>query len=224
MKRIAVIVAGGSGSRMGADRPKQFLELEGKPLLVHSVEAFVEAFGDIGIIVVLPAAFLEAGRGILAAHLPEVQVAFTEGGATRYDSVRLGLSLVEGPAIVFVHDAVRCLVTPSLIRNCHRQALEKGSAIPAVAVKDSMRMVGEGSSRVVDRELLRAVQTPQTFHTDLILPAFLQAYDPAFTDEATVVERSGRSIELIEGEETNIKVTYPTDLLVAERILRSRLT
>jgi 2-C-methyl-D-erythritol 4-phosphate cytidylyltransferase len=224
MKSIAVIVAGGSGSRMGTDRPKQFLELEGKPLLVHSAIAFREAFADIDIVLVLPQVHLDEGMTLMAAHLPDVRVRFTEGGATRYDSVRRGLALVEGPAIVFVHDAVRCLVTASLIRNCYFRAMEKGSAIPAVAVKDSMRMVGDGASRVVDREKLRAVQTPQTFHTDLILPAFAQAYDPSFTDEATVVESSGRSIELIEGEETNIKVTYPTDLIVAEKIMRSRLT
>jgi len=222
MKTFAVIVAGGSGSRMGSAQPKQFLDLEGKPVLVHTADAFLRAFPSIELVVVLPAAFLEKGREILVRYFPDNTIHFTEGGATRFHSVQQGLQKVKGPGIVFIHDAVRCVVSSSLIQRCYTQALETGSAIPAVPVKDSIRMVQEKKSSAVDRNLLRAVQTPQTFHSDIILPAFLQEYDAAFTDEATVVEKFGQQISLIEGEETNIKVTYPIDLLVAATILQNR--
>lgn len=224
MKPTAVIVAGGAGSRMGAAVPKQFLTLNDRPLLVHTIEAFAHAYEDMDIIVVLPAAFIEQGSDIIAKYLPDVQVFFTEGGETRFHSVKKGLSLVQEPSVVFVHDAVRCLVSVSLIRRCYDQAILKGSAIPAVAVRDSMRMLADDGHEVVDRDRLRAIQTPQTFRSDWIQPAFLQPFEPAFTDEATVVERYGNQVSLIEGEETNIKVTYPVDLIIAAEILRSRAT
>ena len=224
MKPTAVIVAGGAGSRMGAAVPKQFLTLNDRPLLVHTIEAFAHAYEDMDIIVVLPAAFIEQGSDIIAKHLPGVQVFFTEGGETRFHSVKKGLSLVREPSVVFVHDAVRCLVSVSLIRRCYDQTILKGSAIPAVAVRDSMRMLADDGHGVVDRDRLRAIQTPQTFLSDWIQPAFLQPFDSAFTDEATVVERYGKQVSLIEGEETNIKVTFPVDLIIAAEILRSRAT
>jgi len=222
MKTFAVIVAGGSGNRMGTALPKQFLDLEGKPVLVHTAAAFLAAFPLIELIIVLPEAYLEKGRALLLQYFPDSSIHFTEGGATRFHSVQQGLGKVTGPAIVFIHDAVRCLVTPSLIQRCYTQALELGSAIPAVSVKDSIRMVTSNETTVVDREMLRAIQTPQTFRSEIILPAFQQEYDPAFTDEATVVEKLSQPVNLIEGEETNIKVTYPVDLLVAAKILQRR--
>jgi 2-C-methyl-D-erythritol 4-phosphate cytidylyltransferase len=222
MKTFAVIVAGGAGNRMGTALPKQFLDLEGKPVLVHTAEAFLEAFPLIELVIVLPAAYLEKGRALLLQYFPANNIHFTEGGATRFHSVQRGLGKVQGPAIVFIHDAVRCLVSPSLIQRCYTQALELGSAIPAVSVKDSIRMVTANETTVVDRSMLRAIQTPQTFRSEIILPAFQQEYDPSFTDEATVVEKLMQPVNLIEGEETNIKVTYPVDLLVAAKILEGR--
>lgn len=223
MKSVAVIVAGGTGSRMGAPSPKQFLELQGRPLLVHTVEAFVKALPDIDIIVVLPSSYWEEGGVLLARYLPEVTVFFAEGGPTRFRSVQNGLALVKDPAILFVHDAARCLVTPSLIRRCHALALEKGSAVPVVPVRDSMRIVSDEGHAVADRERLRAVQTPQTFRSEILLPAMSQPYDTSFTDEATVVERYGHRVELLEGEPDNIKITYPVDLVVATQVLASRV-
>jgi 2-C-methyl-D-erythritol 4-phosphate cytidylyltransferase len=222
MKTFAVIVAGGSGNRMGTAVPKQFLDLEGKPLIVHTAEAFLKAFPSIELIMVLPAAYQEMGKELLLKHLPENNLHLAEGGSTRFESVKQGLQKVKGASIVFIHDAVRCLVSTSLIQRCYEQASLLGTAIPAVAVKDSIRMVSTDETSVVDRDMLRSIQTPQTFHSDIIIPAFQQEYEPSFTDEATVVEKYGQKIELIEGEETNIKVTYPIDLLVAENILRSR--
>ncbi len=222
MKTFAVIVAGGAGNRMGTALPKQFLDLEGKPVLVHTAEAFLEAYPLIELVIVLPDAYLEKGRALILQYFPDKNIQFTEGGETRFHSVQKGLGKVKGPSIVFIHDAVRCLVSPSLIQRCYTQALEWGSAIPAVSVKDSIRMLTANETTVVDRNLLRAIQTPQTFHSDIILPAFQQEYDPSFTDEATVVEKLSHRINLVEGEETNIKVTYPVDLLVAAKILEGR--
>lgn len=224
MRNFAVIVAGGSGTRMQSDRPKQFLSLSGRPILAHSVQAFLDALEAPVVIVVLPAAHVSEGRDLLTGLFPEADLRFVEGGETRFHSVQRGLALVEGPGIVHVHDAVRCLVTPALIRRCETHARERGSAIPAVPVRDSMRLVGGEDTEVVDRDRLRAVQTPQSFRSEWILAAFGQSYDPSFTDEATVAERHGLRVDLVEGEETNIKVTFPLDLFVAERILAERVS
>jgi 2-C-methyl-D-erythritol 4-phosphate cytidylyltransferase len=175
------------------------------------------------VVVVLPCAYLETGSDLVARYLPDQTVFFAEGGETRFHSVQRGLQLVREPAIVFVHDAVRCLVSPDLIRRCYQQAVATGSAIPAVAVSDSIRMITGDVHVPVDRSGLRAIQTPQTFQSGILLPAFLQPYDPAFTDEASVVERQGCRVDLIEGEASNIKVTWPVDLIVAEKLLHSRV-
>ncbi len=222
MKKYAVIVAGGSGQRMGAAIPKQFLLLQGKPLLWYSLQTFLHAFEDIKIILVLPADNLTEGEQ-LAKDLDAVErITVTAGGATRFHSVQNGLKLVSSPSIVFVHDGVRCLVSPALIQGCYTQALEKGSAIPAVAATDSIRILGGDGHTVADRNLVRIIQTPQTFQSDILLPAFKQDFSEGFTDEATVVEAFGKPVFLIEGEYSNIKITRPVDLLVAEKILAER--
>ncbi len=223
MKKFAVIVAGGSGQRMGADTPKQFLLLKGKPLLWHTLQAFLSAFDDLQIILVLPASHMleaeEIRRGLLSDQTRVFPVA---GGETRFHSVQNGLKLVNGPAVVFVHDGVRCLVTKELIRKCYAQALEKGSAIPAVAATDSIRIVNADGHKVADRSQVRIIQTPQTFLSDVLLPAFDQSYTANFTDEATVAEAFGREVFLIDGEYENIKITRPADLLIATSILDQR--
>lgn len=207
---------------MGADRPKQFLLLQGKSLLWHSVQAFLAAFDDMHIVLVLPEANLDEGRRLAEDCNAVDRISVTAGGETRFHSVQNGLALVQEPAVVFVHDGVRCLVTPELIRRCYTQALEKGSAIPAVAATDSIRMMDGDNSKVVDRNLVRIIQTPQTFTSAVLLPAYRTAYNPAFTDEATVAEHAGQTVFLIEGEHTNIKITRPVDLLIGERILAER--
>ncbi len=223
MKKFAVIVAGGSGTRMGGAVPKQFLEIQGKPLIYYSAKAFVDAFPDIQIIVVFPADFLKTGEEIFSKFPSQHTVVFTKGGSTRFHSVQNGLKMVEPSSVVFVHDAVRCLASPAMIQRCYQQALEKGSAIPAITVKDSVRLIDEkGSTSPLNRELLRSVQTPQTFQSDLLMAAFNQEYQATFTDEATVLENAGHKVELIEGEETNIKITFPVDMIIAEQILKSR--
>lgn len=218
MQKHAIIVAGGSGTRMGSSMPKQFLDLRGKPVIIHTIETFLKAYPEMDIILVFPEAYLSEGEEMVNTLLPGVRFRTTTGGTTRYHSVQNGLRMVTEPSVIFVHDAVRCLVSAELIRLCHDQALEKGSAIPVVAVRDSLRRKSGTSSEVVDRDGVVQVQTPQTFRSDILLPASHQVFRPEFTDEATVVEASGVEVNLVPGEETNIKLTLPADLVMAEMI------
>lgn len=219
MKKFAVIAAGGSGTRMASSVPKQFLQLNGKAVLWHTIKAFTDAFEDIQLIIVSPAEHLQTAKDICKDFF---NTRYAEGGNTRFHSVKNGLASVEKDSIVFVHDAVRCLITPDLIKRCYHQAVEKGSAIPAIAVNDSIRIVDDNSSKVVNRNTIRIIQTPQTFHSEILLQAFAVDYNDSFTDEATVVETSGKEVHLIDGEQTNIKITRPIDLLIAEKILQER--
>jgi 2-C-methyl-D-erythritol 4-phosphate cytidylyltransferase len=222
MRKYAVIVAGGSGLRMGADKPKQFLLLRGKPILYHTLFQFFKAFPDIFIFLVLPYDFLLEGQELMSEFGPNTNIQLVVGGATRFHSVQNGLNKIIEPGVVFVHDGVRCLLTESLIKRCFEQALSFGTAIPAVAATDSIRIIQGNKSQVADRNMVRIIQTPQTFLTSILLPAFETAYSDTFTDEATVVEASGQKIHLMEGEYSNIKITRPVDLLIAENILLQR--
>lgn len=222
MSKVAVIVAGGSGSRMGKEIPKQFLLINNKPILLYTISAFVDAYPDIRIILVLHADYWEYTRQILQESNMHHHIEFVRGGSTRFESVKNGLSSVGDEEIVFVHDAVRCMVSPQLIRKCADAALEHGSAIPVIPVRDSLRKweMNTGNTHAVSRQDLYIVQTPQTFKTEIILKATQMDDDPSFTDEATVVESMGLSVHLIEGEEKNIKITFPEDLRYAEWMLR----
>ncbi len=222
MKKYAVIVAGGEGQRMGSTIPKQFLVLAGKQLLWYTLQTFLHAFEDLQIILVLPEAHLKEGENFASMTGAAERVTVIAGGKTRFHSVQNGLKLITDESIIFVHDGVRCLVTDKLLQRCFAQALHKGSAIPAVAATDSIRIVDEEGQAVADRNSVRIIQTPQTFRSTILLPAFFQEYREDFTDEATVVEASGQEIFLIEGEYDNIKVTRPIDLVVAEKILEER--
>ena len=220
MKKFAVLVAGGSGTRMNSSIPKQFLELKGKPVLCHTISVFLRAYSDIHIILVLPKTFLEEGHNILRSYFPDLSsFSIVEGGDTRFHSVKNGLNKVEHDSIVFVHDAVRCLLTEKLIHRLFDSALEKGNAVPMVLSKDSVRILEEGGSRTIDRSKLAMIQTPQVFKSGALLHAFTTDYRETFTDEASVAEAAGISIHLIEGEENNLKITRPIDLIVAEQLL-----
>lgn len=223
MKKYAVIVAGGSGQRMGTEVPKQFLLLKGKPLLHYTIQSFLLAYADLKVILVLPQQHVHKGQQIVNEMGAEERVQITAGGETRFDSVKNGLQLVQQPSIVFVQDGVRCLVSQQLIRNCYEQAIEKGSAIPAVAATDSIRIEDGTSHYSIDRNKVRIVQTPQTFQSGILLEAFKQHYNPAFTDEATVVEAAGNQVFLIDGEYNNLKITRPIDLCIAEKLLEEAI-
>lgn len=222
MKKYAVIVAGGLGKRMGADLPKQFLLLKDKPLLYYTIDTFLKAFDDLQIILVLPEEHTDHGREIIDAWFDKSRIQITIGGETRFESVKKGLSLINEESIVFVHDAVRCLVTDDLLKRCYENALETGNAVPALSSKETVRLVVNEENKLLDRDDVMLIQTPQTFHSKILLPAFKIDYKEKFTDEANVVEAFGIKINLVAGEETNIKITKPMDLLVAEKILEER--
>jgi len=222
MKKYAVIVAGGSGMRMGTVVPKQFLPLQGKPVLWYTLTAFLDSFPDLDIILVLPEAHIQTGQEILRSTYAPDRIWMAVGGETRFHSVRNGLSHIHQHSIVFVHDGVRCLLTPQLIRRCFAMAQERGNAIPAITAVDSIRIEHFDHNEFIDRSKVRIIQTPQTFYSDIIKAAFEQEYEDTFTDEASVVERLGVKIHLIEGESTNIKITHPIDVLIAEKILEER--
>ena len=223
MKKYAVIVAGGAGTRMESTIPKQFLLLGGKPLLSCSIDSFLLAYSDLQIILVLADQDLEKAQETLAVCIDASRIRIAAGGKTRFHSVKNGLALVPDDAIVFIHDGVRCLVTVQLIHRCYEMALEKGNAIPAIKATDSMRIEKDGANQVIDREKIKLIQTPQTFQAQLIRKAFEQEYREIFTDEATVLEQLGYRIHLVAGEDTNIKITRPLDLLLAEKIIESRV-
>jgi len=219
MKKFAVIVAGGMGSRMNHTVPKQFLLLNGKPVLYYTIKAFLQAYADLQIILVLPEAHVSAGQEIIDAFFDYERIQITVGGRTRFHSVQNGLAMINDESIIFVHDAVRCLVTEDLIHRCYEAALEQGSAIPVVDSRDSLRMITDEGNEALERSRIKLVQTPQTFHSKILLPAFKIDYKEKFTDEATVVESFGLKVQLIAGEENNLKITSTVDLLIAERLI-----
>jgi len=219
MKKYAVVVAGGSGSRMNALLPKQFLLLKGKPILFYTLDTFLKSYPDLNIILVLPEEFIAAGQEIIDAFFDYSRIQITAGGRTRFHSVQNGLQLIKEESIIFVHDGVRCLLTTALVQRCYEGALENGAAIPVINPKDSIRMVTGELNEAISRDIIKLVQTPQTFHSKILLPAFNIDFKDKFTDEASVVEAFGIKVHLVEGEENNIKITTPTDLLLAEQLL-----
>jgi 2-C-methyl-D-erythritol 4-phosphate cytidylyltransferase len=224
MKKIAVIVAGGSGTRMGMEVPKQFLLLKEKPLLYFSIKAFLDAYEDMQVILVMHPGYLDRGQEIVDAYFDKERIRITAGGETRFHSVQKGLTLIEEESIIFVHDAVRCLLSVDLVRRCYEKAVTEGTAIPAIPSKDSIRLVTDNGPEVYDRNKVMLIQTPQTFHSKIIIPAYQIEYKEKFTDEATVAEAYGMNVSLVEGEDTNIKITRPLDLIIAEKVLQNFAT
>jgi len=233
MDKIAIIVAAGSGTRMGSRVPKQFLHLKGKPIILHTIEAFIKAIPAIQIRLVLPAAQITDGQSLLAEKPYIHQITFIAGADSRFKSVRNGLHGISPDSLVAIHDGVRCLISPELIHRCFDSAAAFGSAIPVIPATDSLREVFYESqddmnpdkteaSKAIDRTKIRLVQTPQTFKTSLILAAFSQQDQPAFTDEASVLEATGQRVHLVEGDPENIKMTRPVDLILAAAILDQR--
>lgn len=220
-----VVVAGGSGSRMGAAKPKQFLEIAGRPILVRTVERMRDALPEAEIVVVLPEAHVELWRECYTKADCRVEHRVALGGATRFDSVASGIAtLSDDCQLIAVHDGVRPLLSSEVIHRGVECASESGAAVPVIAVVDSIREVDSVGSHVVDRSRLRAVQTPQVFRADLLKKAYAEVgarlEDRAkATDDASVVEMAGYEVALYDGEPQNLKLTTPTDLSVAEVIL-----
>ena len=205
---------------MGSQIPKQFLELNGLPVLIHSMKAFLKYFENINIILVLPETELERWSTLCDKHNFKQDHTVCIGGDTRFKSVKNGLDHVPEEGWVAVHDAVRPLASADLIKRCFAEAEKNGNAVPVVPVKDSMREVLGEENHQADRNIFRLIQTPQVFDARTLKKAFEQAYRSSFTDEANVVEALGVKIYLMDGEPSNIKITTQEDLIVAEALLR----
>lgn len=218
MRKYVVIVAGGSGSRMKSELPKQFIELAGLPILMHTLKAF--HFDGIKIILVLPEQQITFWQQLISRHQFDVPHEIVKGGVARFHSVKNGLDAIqETKGLVAIHDGVRPLIDREIITNSYKQAATYGNAIVSVALKDSIRSISENGNQQEDRSKFKLIQTPQTFQLKLIKDAFLQEYDPLFTDDASVLEKAGHHIHLIDGSYQNIKITTPEDLLTAESFL-----
>lgn len=222
MKYATVIVAGGSGKRMGGDIPKQFMPLAGKPVLMHTVGLFHAFNSGMFIVVVLPKEHLATWHSLCEQHAFSIPHVVVSGGSERFHSVSNALSVLpEGIDIVAVHDGVRPFASPDTIARAFTAAEKYGAAIPVVPITDSLRYIeAGGESHAVNRSDFRAVQTPQCFRTDLLKKAYGTGFSPFFTDDASVVEASGNKIVLTEGNSENIKITTPVDLAIAEIIVR----
>ena len=217
MKDYVIIVAAGSGSRMKAALPKQFIDLKGKPVLLHTLEKFHRFNPTLEIIVVLNAEYVQFWKDLAITLKVTIPHTVVSGGDERFFSVLKGLADKNG--IVGIHDAVRPLVSMKTLETCYSVARSRSNAIPVMEIPDSLRQVNENGSQVANRNLFRIVQTPQCFELSLIRKAFQQPYQASFTDDASVVENLGVEIHLVEGNRENFKITTPGDLSIAEAII-----
>ena len=225
MRTIVIIVAGGSGTRFGAELPKQFLDLGGRPILMRTIEAFGEnRDGSFDVIVTLPEGQMDLWRELCEKYGFGLTHRVVPGGETRWHSVKNALDSIGDAAdvdVIAVHDGVRPLAFGDLIDRTLQAARKDGAAIPVVMLNDSVRQVDGETSHALDRSTLRAVQTPQAFDARLLLEAYRQPFDPTFTDDASVVERMGHRVTLVDGDPKNLKITRPMDLVLAEYLLNN---
>jgi len=227
MKTIALIVAGGTGTRFGSAVPKQFLILGGKPVLMRSIETFANALqgSDHEIVVTLPQQQIRRWNVLCIEHEFNVAHRVVPGGDTRWQSVKNALDTLDDTnhvGVIAVHDGVRPLASRQLIARVLQTARERGSAIPVVSLNDSVRQIGyNGTSVALDRSLLRAVQTPQAFDARWLLDAYSRPYQSSFTDDASVVEAAGHTVTMVVGEPNNLKITRPADLDLAQILLHN---
>ena len=228
-KKYIVIMAAGSGTRMGAQVPKQFIEIDGKAILQRTIEVFLEACPGISVVTVLPEKFIPYWKNYCILHnfiCPQIIV---KGGITRFHSVRNALERVPECAVVGIHDGVRPLVTPALVADMYSQAEYVPALIPVVPCVDTMKVLRKAGDvletipgETVDRSVLWGAQTPQIFHSEILKDAYTQAFDTAFTDDASVVEKYGKSLSYTMGERLNIKITTQDDLMLAKAIMSIR--
>ncbi len=221
-KEYALIVAGGKGTRIKSALPKQFLELNGKPILIHTLEAFYRYSEKIIIVLVLPEDDFPIWNELVKKHSFNRSIILQKGGETRFQSVKNGLDKIEAPGLVAIHDGVRPLVSEDIIGASFRLAAVHQSAVAAVRLKESLRMTDQDNTKAVDRSRFRLIQTPQTFDIELIKQAYQLKEDASMTDDASVAEKCGHVISLFEGSYENIKITTQEDLIVAEALLNSK--
>lgn len=219
----AVIVAGGKGTRIKSHLPKQFLELNGLPVLMHTINAFFRYSSEMTVILVLPEDDFALWEKLCAKHkFHKPSLILQKGGDTRFQSVKKGLEKIQGEGLVAIHDGVRPLVSEDIIGASFRLAAVHKSAVAAVRLKDSIRIVDQDTTKAMDRSRFRLIQTPQTFDVQLIKKAYEIKEDPTLTDDASVAERSGHAISLFEGRYENLKITTEEDLAVAEALLKRK--
>lgn len=220
MKTYVIIVAAGSGTRMQSEIPKQFIEIHHKPLFHYTIDKFIGLLENPEFIVVLSAEYLHKETSIKKAY-PDQEISVVEGGNTRFHSVQNAVrSIKETEGIVLIHDSVRPFVSRETILGCVRTTVQKGNAIPVIELQDSLRYIEKGENKQVERSHFRAVQTPQCFELGQLQHAFQCTYSEHFTDDASVFENAGHTIELIEGNAENIKITLPFHLKLAEKLLK----
>lgn len=222
MKKYIIIVAGGSGTRMNSSVPKQFMELNGKPVLMHTIEKFHQTFPDIHIVVVLANQLMDEWKQLCLKHNFKTNHQLVDGGETRFHSVKNGLHIVPENCIVGIHDAARPLVNTDTIIRTFIAAEKLGNAIPFTPIEESIREKNNSDNKAVDRNQFVIIQTPQCFQSTFLKKAFLQPYNDSFTDDASVLEASGGKINLVEGNKENIKITTPQDLIVAQALMERR--
>ncbi|RLD23691.1 MAG: 2-C-methyl-D-erythritol 4-phosphate cytidylyltransferase [Bacteroidetes bacterium] len=216
MNKIGVIiVAGGSGSRMKSNTPKQFIAINGKPLLQYTIDRFFNWNPNIDLVLVLPETEINTWKNLVTKNKYSMNYRICEGGKERFDSVKNGLELLEND-LIMIHDGVRPFVSNPTLDRCLETTNTSGSAIPVIPLVESIRKITPDGSQPVDRESLRLVQTPQCFKNEWIKKAYQQSYSVDFTDDASVVQKAGYSINLINGNRENIKITTPDDLKLAE--------
>lgn len=219
MKKSVIIVAGGKGTRMGSELPKQFLPLAGVPILMYTLMAFKKYDEKIEIIVVLPRGEQEYWKQLCQEQHFSVEHRIANAGETRFHSVKNGLALVEAPGLVGVHDGVRPFVSDEVIQRCYELAEEHKAVIPVIDAVESVRHLTDGGSETVDRNDYKLVQTPQVFEVDLLKQAYEQEYTSMFTDDASVVEAMGVPVYLTEGNRENIKITTPFDMMIGAALV-----
>jgi 2-C-methyl-D-erythritol 4-phosphate cytidylyltransferase len=221
-REYALIVAGGKGTRIKSDVPKQFLELNGLPVLMHTIAAFYRYSENIQVIVVIPEDDFSVWENLCVKHSFQKAVVLQKGGDTRFQSVKNGLAQISGEGLVAIHDGVRPLVNEDIIAASFRLAAVHKSAVASVRLKESIRITDQDTTRSADRSRFRLIQTPQTFQVELIKKAYESKEDPSLTDDASIAERAGHLISLFEGSYENIKITTPEDLIIAEALLRNK--
>lgn len=214
MKKYAIIVAGGSGTRMKSTIPKQFLFVDNQPIIAMTINQFLKAGCEV--IVVLPSMFLSTFETEILLHCDNQDLLLVEGGDTRFQSVKNGLEHVDDESLVAVHDAVRPFIKIETINNSFEEAKLKNNAVTSIVLKDSIRLLTNNGSESKDRAMYRLIQTPQTFDGKLLKKAYKQEFTTSFTDDASVFEADGNTIHLIDGDFKNIKITTPEDLLIAK--------
>ncbi len=220
-QKYAIIVAGGNGKRMECDLPKQFIEVGGLPILMHTIGQFFAFDANMAITVILPETQHKFWQELCSKHGFTIPHLVCAGGTERFFSVKNGLKILPDRGLVAVHDGVRPLVSIDTIKRCFQNAEETRAAIPVMPLSESLRKTSQDSNIAVDRSKYVLVQTPQVFSIELLKKAYQQTFDTNFTDDASVVEKLSHTIHLVEGNPENIKITRPLDLLIAEALIKS---